>query len=372
MRKWIFRVEMPSQPEISTHKQSIAEVSLLGIQKLVLIMQIKKIDFKTAITLILACSVSGCFSEEKKAFTPLDVNTKAVVEVSFLEDGRFISIDSEGNARECDVLGECKDVYKLSDHFVAASIVKDGSIYYIAGESKSDDKRFVERKVKNDGSFHEMNIGKDTFLVGVTAFSQGSFSVFGLSGLRVYTDENSSSWKGMLKTKVPMLSASYSKSGDTLCSGDAAGNLYIWKWRLNDHAVELKSPYSKLQGLVPGIASLTFVDDNHIIAGTEDEGNIPSRVILWRISDSKMLHDNQNIKGARAMKISPDGRTLALLEFAGESRILLLDSKTLEIKETLNQGKEKDYLFRALDFSPDGKSLIVGMSTGQARLYSVK
>ena len=90
-------------------------------------------------------------------------------------------------------------------------------------------------------------------------------------------------------------------------------------------------------------------------------------VRLWKsLTGKEELKLTDHSRDVLCAAFSPDGTKVA--SGSSDKTTLIHNISTKDIEKTLT---ESDMIF-GLDFSPDGKRLVVGIETGEAKIYQIE
>ena len=168
----------------------------------------------------------------------------------------------------------------------------------------------------------------------------------------------------------PVNGVAFSSDGHTLAtagagpSGEASGAVLLWDTRTHK---QLGQIVTSREGPALGV---TFSPDGHTLAteGDNTYGVDPGPVLLWdtRTPDKpgQPLAGRRELGNANGVAFSPDGHTLATVEYDGA--VLLWDTRTPGKRDQLVSGNEGSVY--GVAFSRDGQTLAAAGDHGTVRL----
>jgi WD40 repeat protein len=188
-------------------------------------------------------------------------------------------------------------------------------------------------------------------MLGVMATMTGSELSFGTAG-----DVGAS--------PAMALSPDGSMAAAVICCGVTQNNIAIY--RVSDGSL-----IRTLTGHTAGVQALAFSSDSSLLASASSDGVVN----VWRMSDFSVQRNltvqvnGSAVTTVRVLGISPDNQTLAT---GDTGAVRLWDIGTGNPLSTISDGIScGDNCGELLDFTPDGKWLVVGGSDSSVRLWSV-
>ena len=150
----------------------------------------------------------------------------------------------------------------------------------------------------------------------------------------------------------------FSPDGTMLTSGGADLVVRLWDTATG----QLKTTFIGPSG---HINSVTFSPDGGILAGGTDD-----KVWLWDVTTGQSVAILEHKDGVRKVAFSPDGTTLASMNWGNDSTVRLWDTVTWQPKIIL---KGHNSPVSSIAFSPDGSTLATGggWRDGMVRLWEV-
>ena len=179
----------------------------------------------------------------------------------------------------------------------------------------------------------------------------------------------------------------FSPDGKTLASGGAGGKVQLWDAETGElrRTVDGHKFWVQMAAFSPDGRTLATATPSDVklwdartgelkrTLGEQDSGNSWQKITftpdgkriaivgLWRISfwDVETGENTRNLDDRAGFAVySPDGKTLACLPRNFWNQISLLDAETGELKQKIVKEGVAEVSFRAVAFSPDGKTLV--------------
>jgi WD40 repeat protein len=170
---------------------------------------------------------------------------------------------------------------------------------------------------------------------------------------------------GKLAHEKPVQALAFVPSSPVLVSAGLDG---VRRWDLSKGGAEMELLQNSARKDFdePTFALAVSSNASRLATGHEKGSEGAGRVILWDLSTGTQLNSEERIHAqVTALAFSPDGRTLAIGVKSGKIYFWAVDGKT-EPQETLRSHKAAVY---TLAFSPDGRTLVSGSNDGTVRLW---
>ncbi|SNQ48873.1 WD40 repeat-containing protein (fragment) [Frankia canadensis] len=166
-------------------------------------------------------------------------------------------------------------------------------------------------------------------------------------------------------------STAVAPNGRVVATGDYANTVRLWD--TTDPARPV--PAAELTGLNAAADNVRFTPDGKVLvaASLDTTTGFDGTVLLWDVADPRhprvLATVHPGIGGIADLKISPDGRTLALA--GSDARIALWDiaDRAAPRQRAVFGGQRYDV--STVSFSPDGRTLASGSSDRTVRLWDV-
>ena len=148
------------------------------------------------------------------------------------------------------------------------------------------------------------------------------------------------------------MSLAFSPEGDTLFSSDLARALKVWEW-----------PKGELRGGLeetsPSVQAVAFSPDTQLYGWATSDGRID---VFNRINGATVATFNSTSGNPDTLAFRPDNLILAAGSF---STVTFWNLRTLQAEGTLDVAPR---VVTSLAFSPDGKTLAIGLNHGIVKL----
>ncbi|MGF1495444.1 MAG: NB-ARC domain-containing protein [Elainellaceae cyanobacterium] len=158
------------------------------------------------------------------------------------------------------------------------------------------------------------------------------------------------------ETFVTILCIAFSPDGQLLATGDASGEVRLWRVADGEHLRTYK-------GHSGWIWAVVFSPDGCTIASGGDDHTVQ----LWSVNDARCFQVfNEHSNRVRTLAFSPDGRLLA--SGSSDDTVRLWDGQTGQCLQTL---KGHEASIRSIAFSPNGQWLASGSADLTVRIWNL-
>lgn len=154
----------------------------------------------------------------------------------------------------------------------------------------------------------------------------------------------------------------FSPDGKFILSGSSDGTVKLWETHSgkNIRTIEVSSR----------VFAVAFSPDGSIMSGsTSPSSKKKSAIFLWNketgYEERKLYHPG----GSWSIRFSPDGRFLASGGYS-DGKIMIWEVSTGKLMQTLTEPESRQ--IRSLDYSPDGRYIVSGVTSGPLPLWDVK
>ena len=334
--------------------------------------------------LLVVCSIvlSGCLpttesnkGEELLHYSSFHPSSSPIVCADFGAKGEISSADRKGNFYICKEGEGCKVEFKRSVDLAECINVKE--------------RKFILERNNKTGPVSLLSVDKTGEVIYKLSSTPGeeiySFDVHKEEKIVVGRGEtmcveimNYESGKLIYRfcidkgTRMGVVGAlRFSEQGDKLAVAPHIGECYIWDVRQRKVITRMELPDDGTQYATRSVDQVEFSPDSTKVFVSTQSSVYKSAITLFSVEDGSVRAQSKGIQGVYRMKISPDGKRIAAIELSREKRVLLLNTSTLKVEQIVAQESASDFFFSRLNFSPDGKRLVVGDSTGEIRVYNI-
>jgi WD40 repeat protein/serine/threonine protein kinase len=159
---------------------------------------------------------------------------------------------------------------------------------------------------------------------------------------------------------VSSLGLAFSPNGQTLAYNEnEAGDIALWD------IPRRQTRERRLKGHSWYVPSLAFTPDGRTLVS----GGMDRSIRLWDVAEGRERAAFTNYPlGVAGVRLSPDGKTLAISATVGYQQITLQDTVTGTI---ISQLRGHHGPLSGAEFSPDGRTLISGSQDGSVRVWDV-
>lgn len=137
---------------------------------------------------------------------------------------------------------------------------------------------------------------------------------------------------------------------------------------LGQEEIELKLPENEPGANLTPVQSVAFSPDGELVATAHGmflgllQKPDPGQTVLWDAAEGRRLKTIPALEdGVRSVAFSPDGKTLAVLEFTGNLRLFTLPAAGELRTFQAPDGDKKDRVILSFAFSPNGQRLAAGL-----------
>lgn len=339
---------------------------------------------KRLLTIICLVAVSGCspttasLDESGLPYSSFRPTSNPVVSANFGAKGEVSSVDRQGRFYSCKEGDGCNLKFKkgveLIEHRSVNGIEfilkRDDLIGPISFVVVNGSGKLIYEILSNEG---EEIYGFDVYKDRKIAVARGEFMC---ADLRDYTDGKliyelciDQEYAGAAATSLK-----FSPQGDKLIVGHFRGRFYIWDLKQRKIIKRVDIPEDGTQIASRSVDEMLFSPDGKMLFVSTRSAVYKSSITLFSVEDGVVRAQSREIQGISRMEISPDGKSIAVIEAGWKKRVLLLDANSLKVRKVVAivaKEKRDKYYFSCLNFSPDGKRLLVGDSAGEIRIYEL-
>jgi WD40 repeat protein len=290
----------------------------------------------------------------------LQAHEASVLSVDFSPDGKYIA---SGGADNVAKLWSSYDGKQVGEPFF-------GHAYYIKAVKFSPDGKYIvtasSDKTIRFWDFKGIST-KDPFMGHDDEILSVSFSPDGRYIASSSADGTVKVWnleEGTVKSSFDehlssVLSVSFAPDSETLVSGGKDGMIRIWN-------IEGKSIRKPLEGHIGAVSSVNFSGDGtHIVSGGFDQ-----TVRVWN-REGQLIEKPLIVRASSVSSVGFSPKDKGILISSHENGLVTLWNL---VDDDIN-GKpvvEHVGLVKAIDFSPDGKSLVSGGADGIVRFFGIE
>ena len=337
----------------------------------------KKILLTICLTAVLGCSsTTDSFDKPESPQSSFRPSSEPVVYADLDAEGKISSADREGRFYACREKEGCKVQFRKAVELIRCDITRgrkfilerDGKIGPISLVSMDANWKQIYKFTSTPG---EEIYGFDVYKDEKIAIARGESMCADLvnydDGKLLYRLCVDQEYGGAVITSLK-----FNPQGDKLALGHFRGRVYIWDVKQKKVVKRIDLPEDGTKIAERSVKEILFSPDGKMMFVGTESAAYESAITLFSVGDGKVHAQSTELQGVHEMKISPDGKSVAAIELRWKKkRVLLLDANTLKVKQVIAQEEAEKFFFTRLNFSPDGKRLVVGDSTGEIRIYEI-